>query len=75
MRKKIIKVCVKDEPFVCDFCLHFLFFRNKDGYGIDGTGYCGLHRKITDAGSECKDFYCEIQWRRNQLKARKRKED
>jgi len=50
---------------VCDFCLHFLFYRNRDGQNIDGSGWCGLHRKETEAGGDCKDYYCKNQWKKN----------
>lgn len=62
---KLQKNCGKDDPAVCDFCLHFLFYRDKDGMNIDGSGWCGLHRKETDAGSGCPDYYCERQWKKN----------
>ena len=60
--------CSKDEMDVCDFCLHFLFYRDKDGMNIDGSGWCGLKRKQVDAGYGCKNYYCENQWRINQKK-------
>lgn len=52
---------------VCDFCIHFLLYKNKDGINIDGSGWCGLKRKEVDIGDGCKDnFYCEIQWLEDQ---------
>jgi len=50
---------------VCDFCLHFLFYRTKEGHNIDGSGWCGLHRKEVDAGSGCDDYYCKTQWEKD----------
>ena len=57
--------CVKEIGPVCDFCIHFLMFKNRDGGNIDGSGYCGLHRKETDATNGCEDYYCESQFRVN----------
>lgn len=57
--------CSKGELDVCDFCLHFLFYRTKNGSNIDGSGWCGLKRKDTDAGDGCKDYYCKAQWKKN----------
>ena len=48
----------------CDFCIHFLMYRNKNGAIINGDGRCGLHHKETDAGSTCKDYFCEPCWRK-----------
>lgn len=59
------KKCEKDELEVCDFCLHFNMFRDKNGGNIDGFGHCGLHRKVVEAGEGCKDYYCEFQWEKN----------
>lgn len=58
--------CYEDTGPVCDFCIHFLMFKNRDGGNIDGSGYCGLHRKKTDAGDGCEDFYCFHQFNLNQ---------
>ena len=60
--------CEKREIEVCDFCLHFLFYRDKEGMNIDGSGWCGLKREGTDAGSGCKDYYCKKQWKINMEK-------
>jgi len=68
MKIKIVKKCNIDEDDVCDFCLHFLFYRDKDGFNIDGSGYCGLLRKGVDAGDGCKKFYCKHQWAKNMKK-------
>lgn len=66
------KSCKFSGP-VCDFCLHFLFYRDKDGMNIDGSGWCGLKREVTDAGSGCNDYYCKARWRRDQRKMFKEK--
>jgi hypothetical protein len=60
--------CGADDIPVCDFCLHFLFYRDKFGGNIDGSGWCGLKRKETDAGSGCDDYYCKQTWREDQGK-------
>ena len=44
---------------VCDFCFHFVVFRNKEGRIIDGSGYCGLHRKEIDIADCCDDYICQ----------------
>ena len=44
---------------LCDFCIHFLMFKGKEGGNIDGSGYCGLHRKEVQAEDECNDFFCQ----------------
>lgn len=59
------KKCCKGEIEVCDFCIHFNMFKNKEGNNIDGDGYCGLLRKPVFAGDGCKDFYCKTQWEKN----------
>lgn len=61
-RDKMYRGCENDEVAVCDFCLHFLFYRTREGHNIDGSGWCGLHRKETDAGHGCEDYYCKAQW-------------
>ena len=61
------KRCSSECDEVCDFCLHFLFYRDIDGNNIDGSGWCGLHRKKTDAGSGCKEFYCENRWEKDMI--------
>lgn len=43
---------------LCDFCQHFLMFKSKEATNIDGSGYCGLHRKEVDACDQCEDFFC-----------------
>lgn len=57
--------CYEETGPVCDFCLHFLFYRDRNGNNIDGSGWCGLKRQVTDAGDGCDDYYCERQWRQN----------
>lgn len=68
-RKVIVSVikkkCSADEDEVCDFCIHFNMFKDKDGGNIDGSGYCGLKRKVVDAGDGCKNYYCFTMWKRN----------
>ena len=61
------KKCSKDCFPVCDFCLHFLFYRDNNGGNAssDGTGWCGSKRKEVNAGGGCKNFYCETQWKKN----------
>ncbi len=58
--------CCKDD--VCDFCLHFLFYRDKKGMNIDGSGWCGLKRKEVYAGDGCKNYYCKAQWKKDMKK-------
>ena len=65
MKKKYPHKCEPNEDDVCDFCLHFLFYRDKDGMNRDGTGWCGLKREQTDAGHGCKNYYCKMQWKKN----------
>lgn len=63
--KKLPKTCGNGDVPVCDFCLHFLFYRDKFGLNLDGSGWCGLHKRETDAGSYCKDYYCKTKWEKN----------
>ena len=65
MKIELPHKCQTIEPEVCDFCLHFLFYRDRDGMNIDGSGWCGLKREETDAGNGCKDYYCKTQWKKN----------
>jgi len=65
MKKKYPHKCEKDELDVCDFCLHFLFYRDREGMNIDGTGWCGFKRKQVDVGDGCKNYYCKSQWKNN----------
>lgn len=65
---KLPKNCGDGDPAVCDFCIHFLFYRDKDGMNIDGSGWCGLHKKEVDAGYGCKNYYCQVRWKKNMKK-------
>lgn len=63
----IKKKCCKGEMEVCDFCIHFNMFKDKNGLNINGDGSCGFNGKIkvVNAGDGCKEFYCKHQWERN----------
>lgn len=49
----------------CDYCIHFLFYRTKEGHNLDGSGWCGLKREEVHAGYGCDDYYCKTQWRKD----------
>jgi len=58
-----MKKCNEECVTICDFCIHFLMFKTKEGGNVDGSGYCGLHKKEVDCVEECNDFYCKTKWR------------
>ena len=59
--------CHKGEDEICDFCIHFNMFKNKNGFNIDGSGPCGFNGKveIVDVGDGCNNFYCKQEWGKN----------
>ena len=58
--------CRKNEDEICDFCIHFNMFKTIDGGNVDGDGNCGLHKKTVHCGDGCKDYYCQVQYARDQ---------
>ncbi len=41
----------------CDHCAYYNFNGNDQGQ-YTGNGYCRLHKRTEDPGSECEDYFC-----------------
>jgi len=41
----------------CDHCAYYNFNGNDQGQ-YTGNGYCRLHKRTEDPGSECQDYFC-----------------
>jgi len=54
-----MKLCPDCDPraICCDHCAYFEFNGDSEGR-YTGNGYCRLHKRAEDPGSECEDYHC-----------------
>lgn len=54
-----MKLCPECDPpaICCDHCMNYDFNADSEGR-YTGAGWCRLHQRSEDPGSECDDFEC-----------------